>query len=94
MHFVYIIYSKSANKYYIGETEDLSVRLTWHNTKEFAASYTSKVSDWEVFFVIECKDRIQARKIEAHIKSMKSRTYIENIKKYKDISEKLLQKYS
>ena len=94
MHFVYILYSKSSNKYYIGETEDISLRLIWHNTKHFQSSYTSNVSDWELYFIIECTDRSQARKIEAHIKSMKSRTYIENLKKYKDISEKLLQKYS
>ncbi|HNQ28169.1 MAG TPA: GIY-YIG nuclease family protein [Aquaticitalea sp.] len=94
MHYVYIIYSATIKKYYIGETKDLSLRLVWHNTKEFKASYTSKVSDWEVFFAIECVDIVQARKIEKHIKSMKSRTYIENLKKHKEISQKLLEKYS
>ena len=93
MHFVYILYSKSNNKYYIGETEDVSLRLIWHNTKHFQSSYTSNVSDWELYFTIECTDRSQARKIEKHIKSMKSKVYIENLKKHNQISEKLLEKY-
>ena len=35
----------------------------------------------------------EARNIEAHIKKMKSKTYIENLKKYSDLREKLLEKY-
>jgi putative endonuclease len=77
----------------VGETEDVSLRLIWHNTKHFQSSYTSNASDWELYFVIECIDRSQARKIEKHIKSMKSKTYIENLKKHNEISEKLLEKY-
>jgi putative endonuclease len=36
----------------------------------------------------------QAHKIENHIKKMKSKKYIENLKKYPEISLRLLQKYS
>jgi len=31
MHFVYIIYSKKIDKYYVGETPDVANRLLQHN---------------------------------------------------------------
>ena len=34
-----------------------------------------------------------ARKIETHIKKMKSRTYCKNLLKYDEIMEKLIEKY-
>jgi len=38
-------------------------------------------------------DYEQARKIEKQIKRMKSKKYIENLKKYPDIVKKLIEKY-
>jgi len=32
MYFTYIIYSKSKDKYYVGYTHDLKLRLERHNT--------------------------------------------------------------
>ncbi len=93
MHQVYILYSKQLDKFYIGECEDLFERINQHNTSFYEKSYTSKVNDWSLFFQINCVDRIQPRKIEAHIKKMKSRKYLENLVKYPEISEKLLSKY-
>jgi putative endonuclease len=92
-YFCYIIYSKKLNRYYVGETENLNQRLTQHNSCFFKGCYTSKSSDWEIFHVIECKTKEQARRIENHIKKMKSRKYIENLLKYPDISERLLERY-
>ena len=90
----YILYSRSLDKYYIGETEDFEERLRLHNSGFFKGSFTSKASDWELYFLIKCISRNQARLVESHIKQMKSRKYIENFKKYPDISEKLLLKYN
>ena len=92
-HCVYILFSKKANSYYIGETSDLANRLHWHNTGEFKKSYTKIANDWEIFFVINCKNSIQARKIEKHVKKMKSKVYIENLLLYPEIINKLLEKY-
>jgi len=94
MHFVYILYSKSADKYYIGETENLATRLHQHNIGYFKGSFTSLARDWEIYFKIECQDIQIARKIERHIKKMKSRKYLENLVKYNSITEKLIEKYT
>lgn len=93
MHFVYIIYSQSKETYYIGETSDIQTRIQWHNLAQFKNSHTKISNDWTLFYSIECIDISQARRIERHIKNMKSKTYILNLKKYSEISEKLRLKY-
>jgi putative endonuclease len=90
---VYVLFSKKSNSYYIGETSDLTNRLKWHNTGEFKKAHTKIADDWEIFFVINCTNSIQARKIEKHIKAMKSKIYLENLDRYPEISQKLLEKY-
>ena len=89
----YIIYSQSLNRYYVGETENIDLRISQHNSGFYKSAFTSKAKDWELFHFIECADRRQARLIEAHIKKMKSRKYIENLKKYPEISNLLKIKY-
>ena len=94
MAFVYMLYSTSADKFYIGSTKDQEQRLEYHLNKEFASSFTAKYTDWELFLSIEITNNTIARKIESHIKKMKSRTYLLNLKKYPEMVEKLIQKYS
>ena len=90
---VYILYSNSLEKFYIGETENLDKRLTWHNDPNLNTNFSRKGIPWSLFFSIPCHSRIQARKIEKHIKNMKSKKYLINLKKYPEISAKLLEKY-
>ncbi|MBX2894005.1 MAG: GIY-YIG nuclease family protein [Cyclobacteriaceae bacterium] len=42
---VYILYSSKADRYYVGQTEDLSVRLDQHNSKELPSSYSKIYQD-------------------------------------------------
>ena len=90
---VYILYSISAYKYYIGCTKDIDQRFEYHLVKEFRDSFTAKYSDWQLYFEITDLGITTARRIETHIKKMKSRTYIENLKKYPEILQKLVVKY-
>ena len=94
MYYVYILYSNSQNSYYIGQTLDIEQRINEHNSGKYSGSFTKIATDWKLFFKITCKSRTQAIKIETHIKKMKSRKYLENLKLYPGISEKLLSKYS
>ena len=93
-HFVYIIFSKSANRFYIGETQNISERLDQHKNGYFKGSSTVIANDWILYFKISCENIIIARKIERHIKNMKSRKYIENLTKYDEMVNKLLERYS
>ena len=92
---VYILFSPSLNRYYIGFTQEpIQTRLHLHNTSGYGKSrYTSTVDDWQVFYVIECICKNQGINIERHIKRMKSKVYIQNLKKYPEIQEKLKSRY-
>ena len=90
---VYILFSETLNKHYVGETQDLNYRLNLHNSGYFQDSFTAKVNDWQVIFKIPCSSRKSARLIEKHIKRMKSRIYIDNLIKYPEMVDKLLSIY-
>ncbi|WP_353963221.1 GIY-YIG nuclease family protein, partial [Aequorivita sediminis] len=56
--FVYILYSHTLDRYYVGSTEDISHRLREHlwNHKGF----TSKAKDWELKYSEIFKTRSEA----------------------------------
>ena len=94
-HCCYILFSRSLDRYYIGSTR-LSVenRLRQHLSKIYGKNkFTAKADDWDIFLELKCSSEKQARDIEKHIKSMKSKKYIENLKVYPEIIEKLKSKY-
>ena len=90
---VYILYSLSLNKYYTGSCKELSERLEMHFSGEKQGAYTTKANDWTLYFSMNELGYEQARQIEKHIKRMKSRNYIENLKKYKELSQNLIKRY-
>jgi len=91
---VYILYSESLGKYYVGSCLDLDKRLQEHKDKIDKDSFTFRADDWKIHYVITDLGYKQARLIEQHIKKMKSKKYIENIKLYPDLSDKLRDLYS
>ena len=92
-HFVYIIYSESADRFYIGETCDVPERIQQHNTGFYDSSFSKQASDWGLFWLLECKSRSQALKIEKHIKKMRNRKFYENLNRYPEIAQKLLIRF-
>ena len=91
---VYILYSKKLSRFYTGSCKDLAYRLNQHINKEYIRSFTAKADDWELYFFKDDLSYQHARLIESHIKKMRSSKFKENIKKYPEIIEKLIQKYS
>jgi putative endonuclease len=67
--------------------------MEFHANAE-SRKYTYNADDWTLFFSINCDSKSQALAIEKHIKTMKSKVYIENLNKHPEIIEKLLDKYS
>jgi putative endonuclease len=93
-YYCYVIYSQSVDKYYIGYTEDFEERLKLHNSGYFGGkSYTHKASDWKEFIRIKCRTIEMAIYFESRIKRMKSRKFIEDLKTYPEIIEKLQREY-
>jgi len=90
---VYILYSQSLDKYYIGSCIEVAERLDQHLSKFFPGAFTSKANDWVIFFSLIDLSYKQARSIESHIKNMKSKKYIQNLKRYSEISQNLKNLY-
>lgn len=49
---VYILYSNSADKFYIGSTKDQVKRLEYHKEKEFSSSFTAKYNEVKEIIVL------------------------------------------
>ena len=79
--------------FYIGQTGDLEKRIQEHNSAAFINSFTSKTNDWTLFFSVECCSSNMALKIEKHIKKMKNRKYLHNLKEHPNIINQLLERY-
>ncbi len=79
MFYLYILYSSTANKFYIGHSEDPWERIVHHNTDD-KATYTAKYKPWDIAAVFEAgKTRAEALAIERFIKKQKSKTLIERL---------------
>ncbi|OYU82179.1 MAG: excinuclease ABC subunit C [Flavobacterium sp. BFFFF1] len=76
MHYLYIVYSKSADKYYVGETYDVAERLLKQNNHLYDNAFTKIAHDWRVVLEYECLNESHAAYLERFIKKMKSRTFI------------------
>ncbi|NVO20973.1 MAG: GIY-YIG nuclease family protein [Bacteroidetes bacterium] len=92
-YIVYVLYSESSDSFYIGQTIDIDLRIQQHNSHLFKNANTRKAMDWIIFYKLVCRSRHQAISIENHIKKMKSRRYFENLRKYPEVGNKLLEKY-
>ena len=75
MFYVYIIHSKTANKYYVGQTENLEKRLISHLSG--ISKYTSISTDWILVYTESFATRNEAIRRENEIKKKKSKKYIE-----------------
>lgn len=71
---VYILYSASKDKYYVGQTEDLTKRLFEHNLRKNLGA-----SDWVIAYSEAYNTRSEAMKRELEIKGKKRRSYIETL---------------
>ncbi len=77
MHFVYILYSVSRKRYYIGYTTDLVARLIKHNAKH--KGFTNGVNDWKIVYSEPFQTKGEATMREKQIKNWKSRPLIEEL---------------
>ena len=93
-YWVYILYSPSLGKFYTGQTTlSPEARLEKHNSGFYKNKYTARGKPWQIFLTISCFSLQQAIKIEKHIKEMKSKNYIKNLKNYPEMVGKLHEKY-
>lgn len=77
-YFVYILYSKSLGRYYIGNTgEAIAERLRKHLSAH--SGYTAKAKDWTLCYTERYSSKNEAYARELEIKRKKSSKYIERL---------------
>jgi putative endonuclease len=77
MFIVYILYSKSLDRYYTGHTANIKDRLLRHNNGRSKATKTGV--PWIIVYTEMFNTKSGAYKRELDIKSKKSRAYIETL---------------
>ena len=79
MYYVYAVYNKKHGKFYIGQTDNLEVRLRLHNKKEFVNSYTARFDgEWTLIYTEQVSDRKEALRREKQLKSYRGREFIKS----------------
>ena len=74
MYTVYIIYSLSIDRYYVGYTNDLIRRFYEHNRKK--GKFTDKGIPWKLVHQEDFELKYDAMNRESFIKAQKSRKFI------------------
>jgi len=72
IYWVYILYSETLDKYYVGQTENIDKRLSVHIQRKNMGAI-----DWVIKHKEQFENRSQAVKRESEIKRKKRRSYIE-----------------
>ncbi len=78
--YVYIIYSESHDKYYIGQTNDITDRIKRHNNGH--EKFTSLYLPWLLKCSIEKSTRSEAMLLESKLKNLNRQKLIKFIEKY------------
>jgi|SRR5258708_2679685 len=68
-YFVYVLWSDSAHRFYIGISEDPVIRLDQHNSGQHG--WTSRLRPWRLVFTEEQPDYTSAKKRENDLKAQK-----------------------
>ena len=79
---VYILYSRSLDRFYVGQTKDLQNRLVEHNQGESA--YTSTGSPWTLLWSTTKATFRSAELLEEKLKNLSRVRKIKFMYKYKD----------
>ncbi|HQZ25547.1 MAG TPA: GIY-YIG nuclease family protein [Flavobacterium sp.] len=81
-YIVYILFSESKNRFYIGYTSNLEERIIRHNQK--SKGFTGNTNDWRVVYFEKYQTKELAQQRELQIKSWKSRIKILELISKKD----------
>jgi putative endonuclease len=71
---VYVLYSETFEKIYIGQTIDIQGRLAEHNVG--LSTYTKKFIPWKLVYTETLATRAEALKREKQLKTSRGRSFI------------------
>ena len=91
MHFLYILYSESADRYYVGETANLENRIHAHIEHKYKKAFTKAAEDWKVVLEMRLEEKEDVLFLERFIKKMKSKVFIKKIIANPEILQDILK---
>jgi putative endonuclease len=74
---VYILYSETHKKHYVGFTSNISIRIKSHN--EYGKDWTSRYRPWELIYSKEFPVKTEAMAYEKWLKSGVGREFINSL---------------
>jgi len=78
MFTIYAIYNRQADKFYVGQTEDLQTRLQAHNN-HILGGYTARFEgEWELIYQESATTRTEALLREKQLKSYRGCEFIKS----------------
>jgi len=77
---VYVIYSKTLNRFYKGHSDDLEERLKYHNSRY--EDFTSKGIPWLLLWIDRKTSRSEALDLESKLKNLTRIRLIQFMLKY------------
>ncbi len=83
MYSTYILQSESADRLYIGQTNNLTSRIIKHNSGKIFS--TKPYTPWKLIFFREFQTRVEAMAFEKKLKSIKNKNYLLNKIKLKEL---------
>jgi putative endonuclease len=75
--YVYVLYSRSLKKYYVGQTADFDARLSKHN--KGGSKFTKRGAPWEKVWLKDVENRSSAVLLERKIKARGAKRYLADI---------------
>ena len=77
MFFIYILYSNTINKFYVGQTIDINKRLQRHNLKMVPS--TKNGIPWKLIYSEKYSTRSEAMLKEKQIKKRGAKRFLESL---------------
>ncbi len=75
--YVYILYSRSLDRFYVGISQHLSQRLKQHLRGR--SKWTARANDWQLIFHLAMDDYASARTMEKQIKAAGAKDFLLNL---------------
>ncbi|MFC1561666.1 GIY-YIG nuclease family protein [candidate division KSB1 bacterium] len=99
MYYVYILYSKSFDRYYIGQTDNIDARIDRHNKGKVKS--TKHYVPWELRYTEKFISRSKAMKREKFLKNQRNKEFykrlidssIGRVPKYRDVGSPAQRDY-
>lgn len=77
MYHVYVLYSPSLGRFYVGMSEFTAKRERQHRKGQ--STWTSRADDWERVWQTEVADSSEARALEKQIKARGARRHLQDL---------------